>query len=128
MKKEAIFYALNRSLLPTLVIAIIALFWTLSFVEVFNFLTSKTTGSAILRITMLIVEIVWFAFLYKTKNDELIINEEVNNEANFTDYNKNRSRINELLIGIDDNLNYEQRDKYALKYLKDQKCLIIKHL
>lgn len=125
MKKEAIFYALNRSLLPTLVIAIIALFWTLSFVEVFNFLTSKTTSSAILRITILIVEIVWFAFLYKVKNDELVVNEELNKEGNFSSYSNDWSAISGILSH---HTSYDSRGKYALKYLKDQKCLIIKHL
>ena len=97
MKKEALLYALNRSLLPTIVIAIIALFWTLSFTEVFNFLTSKTTSSAIIRVVILIAEVVWFVFLYNIKEEELDINEEINNIDNFTEYKTTRSDIIEKL-------------------------------
>ena len=73
MNIKAAYYAFTRTLVPTLTFIALALLATLSVEKTFGFLSEKSVLSAITRLGLLIVELVWFYYLYQNKTEELYI-------------------------------------------------------
>jgi len=119
MKLEAVWYALSRTLIPTISVIILALMWSLSPTKTFEFLTSNTTGAGIIRIILMIAEIGWFYYLYQKKYLILIAFESLEdenytsgNQYEFRDYLSNKTSTN---LGVNNTMHWKQlKNKHFL--------------
>ena len=120
MKLEAVWYALSRTLIPTITVIILALMWSLSPTKTFEFFTSNTTGAGIMRILLMIAEIAWFYYLYQKKSITLLAFESSledenyisGNQYDFRDYLSNKTSTN---LGVNNTMHWKQlKHKYFL--------------
>lgn len=122
MNTKAVYYAISRMLLPTLVVIILASLWTLSPTQTFGFLISQNSWASALRIVLFLAECVWFYYLYTQFDSKEKLNTTLNSENSVekgVSHNYIESKIYSAL-GTNKNM-------YSIEHFKDVNAFVIKY-
>ena len=128
MNIKAGYYAFTRTLVPTLTFIALALLATLSVEKTFGFLSEKSVLSAITRLGLLIVELVWFYYLYQNKIEELATEQAIKEGIDAEFAKPTKGRIDYLVRDVllrNSSANYENdEDTVVYKKVADKLFLV----